>query len=298
MTDAGDLVLGTDPEGNAVTLSRDELSRHVFVCGSTGSGKTSLLLSMAANAMSWGGGCMFVDGKGDRDALRGVVALAHRFGREDDLLVLDLLDPLAGRPSHTLNPFAAASATAMTAMVVSLMDDEGRENAMWKGRAIAMVGPVMRALAFLRDEGLLSLSVTGVRDHLDIRRIIDLGDDKKYPEMPRDIVASLNAYLASLPGYQRVKGYRQAQVTLEQHGYLQMQFTRLLGAMTDDFRHVFVTGAGDVDLAEVVSGRKILVVLLPMGGQSSSQAAFLGNVGDVPAPGHDGHALVRAGTPR
>ncbi len=278
MPDREHLMLGTGPEGQAVTLSRDELSRHTFVCGSTGSGKTSLLLSMAADAMSSGAGCMFVDGKGDRDALRGLVALAHRFGREDDLLVLDLSDPGAGRASHTFNPFATASPAAMVSMVTSLMDDESPEHAMWRGRAIAMVGPVIRALAWLRDHLGWPMSVLDLREHLDLRKVIDLSDDMKYPDLPRQIHVALKAYLNSLPGYREGKGYKQSHVAMEQHGYLQMQFTRLLGAMSDDFGHVFTPGAGDIDMAEVIAGGKVLVVLLPMGGQSSNQAAFLGNV--------------------
>ncbi len=278
MTDPHCLLLGRTPQGDPVTLSRDEISRHTFVCGSTGSGKTSLLLSMAAGAISWGAGCMFVDGKGDRDALRGLVALAHRFGREDDLLVLDLSDVRAAQPSNTLNPFATASVTAMTSMITSMMDEVGSGDSMWKGRAIAMLGPVVRALAWRRDHCGEPMDVIALREHMGLRRIIGLADEGTFPDMPPEIRGALRAYLGSLPGYQPEKGHKQAQTTIDQHGFLQMQFTRLLGAMCEDFSHVFAVGAGDIDIADVIAGRRILVVLLPMGGQSTDQAAFMGNM--------------------
>ena len=67
-------------------------------------------------------------------------ALARRFGREDDLLVLNFmtgnqdLGAAGGKiMSNTLNPFSSGSST-LTQMVVSLMDIGG-DGAMWKGRA-------------------------------------------------------------------------------------------------------------------------------------------------------------------
>src|SRR3546814_6152089 len=95
--------------------------------------------------MSWGSGFLFCDGKGDVQLFAKIYAMARRFGREDDLLVLNFMtgnqDLGAGNGkvrSNTLNPFATGSSDNLTQMVVGLLDDAGGDGAMWKGRATAM----------------------------------------------------------------------------------------------------------------------------------------------------------------
>src|SRR3546814_5529431 len=87
--------------------------------------------------MSWGSGFLFCDGKGDVQLFAKIYAMARRFGREDDLLVLNFMtgnqDLGAGNGkvrSNTLNPFATGSSDNLTQMVVGLMDDAGGDGAM------------------------------------------------------------------------------------------------------------------------------------------------------------------------
>src|SRR3546814_8993894 len=95
-------------------------------------------------------------------------------------------------------------------MVVGLMDDAGGDGAMWKGRATAMFTCVMRALGWMRDQHLIDLNVSEIRDHLTLKRIIDLADQSKFPDMRPDIRKSIKSYLSSLPGFQAEKGYKQS----------------------------------------------------------------------------------------
>src|SRR3546814_12827549 len=90
-------------------------------------------------------------------------------------------------------------------MVVGLMDDAGGDGAMWKGRATAMFTGVMRALGWMRDQHLIDLNVSEIRDHLTLKRIIDLADQSKFPDMRPDIRKSIKSYLSSLPGFQEEK---------------------------------------------------------------------------------------------
>lgn len=140
--------------------------------------------------------------------------------------------------SNTLNPFSTGSSDALTQMLVSLMDDVGGDGAMWKGRATAMLTGVIRALVWLRDQNVVDLNVGVIRDTLNLRAIIDLGDKNKNPDMPAHIRKSIRSYLTSLPGFQEDKGYKQAQTTLDQHGYLEMQFTKILGSLADVYGHI------------------------------------------------------------
>jgi intracellular multiplication protein IcmO len=163
-------------------------------------------------------------------------------------------------------------------MIVSLMDDVGGDGAMWKGRATAMLTGVMRALCWLRDEGALDLTVGAIRDHMNLRKVIDLADEKQYPDLPQHIRHTIKSYLSSLPGFQPEKGYRQASTTLDQHGFLEMQFTKIFGSLADVYGHIFATPFGEVDMRDVVLNRRILVVMLPALEKSSDEVANLGKV--------------------
>ena len=259
---------------------------HLFVAENyVATHNTETLLGFVANALTWSSGFLFCDGKGDVALMAKVYALARLFNREDDLLVLNFMtgNRDLGRSggnimSNTLNPFSSGSSDGLTQMVVSLMDDAGGDGAMWKGRATAMFTGVMRALTWLRDEDVVDLNVGTIRDYLNLRAIIDLADPKIYPEMPPAIRKSVRSYLTSLPGFQEDKGHKQAQTTLDQHGYLEMQFTKILGSLADVYGHIFFTESGEVDMFDVVLNRRLLVIMLPALEKAGDEIANLGKI--------------------
>lgn len=291
--------VGTELDSNKqIWLTNDECRQHFLVVGTTGSGKTEALLGFVANTLTWSSGFLFCDGKGDVSLFAKVYALARRFGREDDLLVLNMMtgnsDVGVGGGtllSNTLNPFATGSSDNLTQLVVGLMDDVGGDGAMWKGRATAMFTGVMRAMTWLRENGLVDLNVGAIRDHLNLRRIIDLCDAEAYPDMPPDIRVSVRSYLTSLPGFQEEKKYKQAQTTLDQHGYLEMQFTKILGSLADVYGHIFKTPYGEIDMGDVILNRRILVVMLPALEKSGDELANLGKIVVATLKGMMGSAL-------
>ena len=246
---------------------------------------TETLIAFAANALSWGSGFLFCDGKGDVSLFAKIYAMARRFGREDDLLVLNFMNGNKGGggkgselQSNTLNPFATGTSDGLVQMIVSLMDDVGGDGAMWKGRATAMLTGIMYALCWLRDQGLLELNVGEIRDHMNLKKIIELSDEALIPDLPPKIRHSIRSYLTSLPGYAEDKKEKQAQTTLDQHGYLEMQFTRIFGNLADVYGHIFATPYGEVDMFDVVLNRRLLVIMLPALEKSGDEIANLGKV--------------------
>lgn len=273
--------------GKEVWLTNSDCRQHFLLLGTTGTGKTESLLGFASNAVSWGSGCLFIDGKGDVNTFASFYALARRFGREDDVLVMNYMtgntDVGAGGGvllSNTMNPFSHGASDTLTNMIVSLMDDVGGDGAMWKGRATSMLTGLMRALIWLRDNNRIDLNVGEIRDHMNLKRIIDLADITKpqYADLPNHIRANIKSYLLSLPGFQEEKGYKQAQTTLDQHGYLEMQFTRILGSLADVYGHIFKTPFGEIDMNDVVLNRRLLLIMLPALEKSSDEIANLGKI--------------------
>ena len=289
--DEGFFFLGNDRQNRQeLWLSLKDIKTHFFVAGTTGSGKTQSLLAVLSNSLIWGSGFTAVDGKADTSLWADIYALVSQFGRQDDLLVLNFLtgDTQGKTTSHTLNPFSFASSSEISELIISLLSDAGHD-AMWQGRAIALLKAVVPALTFKRDHQGLLLDISVIRHALSLREVIKLSRDKTLPD---NVQEGLAAYLSSLPGYsedafddagqeivlmEELKG-PSTTTCREQHNYLSMQFTEALGNLADHYGHIFKTPFGDIDMRDVVLNRRILLVLLPTLEKSAPEAANLGKI--------------------
>lgn len=270
---------GTNKE---LWFNNSDMRTHILIFGSTGAGKTETLLSLAYNALVQGSGLIYVDGKGENVLYTKVFAMARTMGREDDVLVInymtgsrDVFGPQEKKLSNTLNPFSSGGSGGLTELLVSLMDDGGGGGDMWKGRAISLISAIMMALVYMRDAKELLLDVDQIREYLILDNIIKLYKTRR--DFPNHIRAALRAYLVSLPGFQE-SAPKQNDTVMEQHGYLQMQFTKLLGSLSDTYGFIFRTNLGEVDFKDVVLNRRILVVLLPALEKSTDELANLGKI--------------------
>ena len=271
--------------------SNSDARTHVLYLGTTGSGKTEGLKSFATSAMSWGSGFVYIDGKADMDLWSSVSSLVRRFGRDDDLLVLNYMtgNSDARAPSNTMNPFSSGSASYLTQMLVSLMPEAEGDNAMWKERAVSLLSSLMPALTWKRDHQDFPMSVNSIRNYLGLNYIIMLSRDEAIPEKIRE---GLVGYLDTLPGYvdtafddngkEKPMGPDQPMVDTttvrQQHGYLTMQFTRALQSLGDDYGYIFDTQAADVDMVDVVLNRRIMITLIPALEKSGDETANLGKI--------------------
>lgn len=288
----GIFYLGKDQEnGSELWISNNDARTHLLYLGTTGSGKTEGLKSMVANALCWGSGYSYTDGKADTDLWASLYAMARRFGRDDDLLILNYMtaNSDAGAVSNTMNPFSNGSASYLTNMIVSLMPDAGGDNAMWKERAVALMSALMPAMTWKRDKAGLLLDVGVVRDHLELGPIIRLSRDRDLPER---IIRGLQGYLQTLPGFvdeafddegnekppSPDQPMYDLQVARQQHGYLSMQFTRSLQSLADEYGYIFKAQLADIDVLDVVLNRRIMVVLIPALEKSGDEAANLGKI--------------------
>ena len=274
-----------------VWLTNTDARTHILYLGTTGSGKTEGLKSMVTNTLAWGSGFSYTDGKADTDLWASLYSLTRRFGRDDDILVLNYMTGNSddGSMSNSMNPFSNGSASYLANLVVNLMPDAGGDNAMWKERAVALMFALMPALTFRRDKQGMLLDVGVVRDHLELQPIIRLSRDQT---LPARIVHGLEGYLNTLPGFvaaafddegnERPPSPDQPmydlQVARQQHGYLSMQFTRSMQSLADEYGYIFKAQLADIDVLDVVLNRRIMVVLIPALEKSGDEAANLGKI--------------------
>jgi len=279
-------------------FNNDDMRTHTLIFGSTGSGKTETLISLAYNSLVFGSGFIYVDGKGDNSLFAKIFSMARSVGREDDVLVLnfmtgarDIVGAQAKRLSNTLNPFSQGSSSMLSQLVVSLMDSSSSaspDGDMWKGRAITFVEALMKVMVYMRDQGKILLDANTIRNYFILERLEAIVLDKMFPrdnqepvsfsEAPPVILEPLYNYVINLPGYDKSKKGKQVSQVLEQHGFITMQLTRVFTSLADTYGHILRTNLAEVDLRDVVLNRRILVVLLPALEKSPDELANLGKI--------------------
>lgn len=288
----GMLFLGNEKKtGEELWLAPNDAKTHIMYLGTTGSGKTQGLMSIASNALMWGSGFVYIDGKADTDLWSSLSAMVRRFGRDDDLFVINYMTGNSDTkaPSNTMNPFSTGSASYLTQMLVSLLPDATGDNVMWKERAVSMVSAIMPALTWKRDHQDVPLSVSTIRNYMILNNIIKLSRDD---QLPVELKNAIVGYLDTLPGFVHAAFDDNGQVkppgpdtpnvdtttSFTQHGYLSMQLTRALQSLGDDYGYIFDALAADVDMLDVVLNRRILIVLIPALEKSADETANLGKI--------------------
>lgn len=278
-------------------FSNEDMRTHVLIFGSTGSGKTEALISMAYNSLLQASGFIYVDGKGDNGLFAKIYSMVRSMGRTDDLLLInfmtgarDVIGPQEKRLSNTLNPFSRGSSSMLTQLVVSMMDKSSAsaDGDMWKGRAIAFIEALMKVLVAMRDAGRILLDANTIRNYFHLPKLEAMVLDKLFlrdgeesvslENMPPTVLEPITNYLLTLPGYSKEKKGKQVSQVLEQHGFITMQLVRQFSSLADTYGHIMRTKLAEVDLSDVVLNRRILAVLLPALEKSPDELSNLGKI--------------------
>lgn len=118
-----------------------------------------------------------------------------------------------------------ATAIDIVESLVSRITSSGSDAQMWNRRAISLLSVVVQPLVWMRDNADLALDHHVIREYLLLDNVILLSRRRDLPPL---MVQAIKAYLHSLPGYTK-DAPKQTGVAIEQHGYLQMQFTNTPG---------------------------------------------------------------------
>jgi intracellular multiplication protein IcmO len=274
----GILYLGNEAENSReMWLDQRDMLTHTLVLGTTGSGKTQALVSMAYNALTTGSGIFYIDPKSSSELPMRIWQLARFLGRDDDFRVLNYVGDngrAGGRLTNTNNPFAMGSADALTQLLGSLMPPSHDGNSIFADKALALLSGLLYALVDLRDQGRLRLSVSAIRDSLAPEKCVGL---LKNPHLGDAAKSSLKAALLNC-NYVLEKDLKEQTTFFEQYGYAQSYFGRALSSLTDTYGHIYGSECGEVDYRDAVLNRRILVTLLPSMEKSPAELASLGKI--------------------
>lgn len=175
-------------------------------------------MGIIANSLAQNSAFTYVDGKADTGLFSKIFAMCRRFGREDDLLVINyMVGTLRAdlkrhkKLSNTLNPFATATAEALAELITSLIPDSGD---IWSLRAGSYISSLIKALVSLRDDGKILLDVNVIRSYFQLEKTIELS---KRTDINPLHLAGLDSYVVNLPGYKEGETSFESTV-YEQHG--------------------------------------------------------------------------------
>lgn len=279
--------------GRELWLTLDDALRHMLLLATTGSGKTEALLSLYLNALCWGRGMCYSDGKAQNSLAIAMWSLARRFGREDDYYVINFMTGgqdkfdalLANRksrsPSNTINLFGTANATFIIQLMESLLPTGGAGDAGWQDKAKSMLASLVYAVHYKCKREQRCISQTVIQAYLPLRKFAELYQEAKRDHWHLEAYGPLENYLNTLAGFRMELIGRPSewdQGVLDQHGYLIQQFNRMLTMFNDIYGHVFSRDAGDVDIEDVLHNDRILTTMIPALELSKGEAANLGKL--------------------
>lgn len=104
---------------------------------------------------------------------------------------------------------------------------------MWVRRSQNMMACVIHALMHERDIHKKIISKDDIRSNLLFDRLVEIECDQKLPERVREMVKN---YLQSLPNFQYGLAKDQNAATMDNHGFLQMQWSRLFHELPSGLR--------------------------------------------------------------
>lgn len=256
---------------------------------------TMTLLGMVANALAWGSGCIYVDGKADNSLFFNMYSLARRMGRDDSVFVLNFMTggqdifsmkKDGTRRSNTFNPFSRGAADDFIQLMVSLMPQAGGDNAMWQGLAVGMIDAVIRGLCLRRAERGLEIDPGVIRDAIEMNSILEMAREFQMlePGSPKYelVFRPIKAYLINLPGLEwsvHVDGGDPVEVeTKKQHDFRSMQFLRQLTMIADTYGKVFRQQIPEVDMLDIILNNRVLVVMIPSMEKSEEESGAVGKL--------------------
>lgn len=269
------------PDRKELWLKAKDVLTHTLLFGTTGAGKTETLVSLAYNSLATGSGLFYIDPKASPKLDFQIWQMARFLGREDDFRTLNYgtsgkaQGKSPRRLSNTNNPFTTGSAEALTQLLVSLMPASEGANSIFADNAQTLISGLMYALVDLRDKGEIKLSTSTIREHLALEACVKLARDERLGEAAR---ASIGAALSTC-GWLSSKGDdEQPQSFAEQFGYAKSYFGKPLSSLTDTYSHIYGAEDGEVDFADAIMQRRVLVVLLPSLEKSPAELASLGKI--------------------
>ncbi len=274
--DVGLAPLGRTRWGRPVWLPASAVREPMLVVGPDAA-RADVLLDLARAALATGSGFAHVDDGRNPGRIEDYLGIAQACGREADAIVLDLCRPGLRGPggSHSYNPLRAATPAGMHRLLREVLSrGRGRRAAHWDERSDLLLLAAVALAAGRRDGAGVPVTLDGLRALLPLKALwqIDANrcDDGHGPGQAEVV----RAYLRTLPGYDRHRQAQSAEVR-ENHAAVMSGLDAGLAFLSVRLGACLEGPGSDVDMADVLENRRILLVRLPGGTSDDDEARFV-----------------------
>ena len=246
------LFLGTnehDGDARRVSLSTEERLRHTYMIGASGTGKSTLLLSMAMQDIEAGNGFAVLDPHGDliEDILTRIPE-----SRAGDVVVFDPADEAYPVGFNILSAHSELERTLLSSDLVAVFK---RLSTSFGDQMVAVLGNAILAFLESTEGGTL----------LDLRRfLIDKSFRARFLETVQD---------------QQVVSYWQEEFTLLKglpHAPILTRLNTFLRSKL--IRHMVAQKQDRLDMRGIMDGKRILLAKLSQGGIGEENSHLLGSL--------------------
>lgn len=276
------IFIGNDSNNIPIAIPLSQIKQHMLIVGATGSGKTTTIRTILDSVLRAGGGACFIDGKADTlDTYMVLYEIIKSCDREEDLLILNLLNP---SQSHTFNFLKYGDSDFLSEILSCFLTSPGGDGSYWLERGKTMMRALLSVLVFMRDRKEIFsdfvLNIETIRLYMPLTKMVELMNDDRIPEYhnERPIKVRLKAFLDELGPAWRTPNSPAAAEIVKQHGFCVQQWTAPLDMLAGVYHDIFVTEEPDIDLVDVVQNSRVLVVLLPSLRYAPSTLSALGKM--------------------
>jgi hypothetical protein len=248
----GGLLLGENAHRGRVQpvyLDHEQRSRHVYIIGGSGTGKSSLLLNLIQQDIEAGHGVAVLDPHGDlADAILGRVPA----NRIDDVVAID---PSDAEYPVGINVLAAHSETERTLLAADLVALFRRQSTSWGDQMNAVFANAILAFVESDEGGTL----------LELRRFLV---EKEYRQAFLRTVTDPEIVYYWQHEFPLLRGNPQAPILTRLDAFLRPKL----------IRHMVGSREPSLDFRRLMDEQKILVVKLPQGALGEDNAYLLGSL--------------------
>jgi DNA helicase HerA-like ATPase len=246
------LLLGTnehDGETLRVSLSTEERLRHTYVIGASGTGKSTLLLSMAMQDIAAGNGFAVLDPHGD--LIEDILARIPE-ERAGDVIVFDPADEAYPVGFNILSAHSELERTLLSSDLVAVFK---RLSTSFGDQMVAVLGNAILAFLESAEGGTL----------LDLRRFLI---DKSFRARFLETVQDEHVVSYWQEEFTLLNGLPHAPILTRLNTFLRPKLIRNMVAQKED----------RLDMRAIMDGKKILLAKLSQGGIGEENSHLLGSL--------------------
>lgn len=265
--------------GKEVWITWAQLMTHIYMLGTTGSGKTEAIWTFFLNALSCGSGFSLGDGKGTYELLTHGRYLARRFGMESDYFIINYdsgsLKHAHKLSTNTLNTFNSGTAAQLKEVFASLaLSGDAGQNQFFEDGAAEILERLFPAMVELRDKELINLDIQKIGSYMPMHKMYELGT---HPEVSKDNQRNLLDYLEK-NGFDPDKGAKQHPDVVKQHGQFINHFGKTITSLSIQYRNIYVVDQGEINQRDILFNRRLLIFSLPSLQKSGAELQNLGKI--------------------